>query len=101
MAAGALAGVGCDITVPREPRHSLNIAGDMKYDLDNGGRRNRERARDHVQVNTQLSTHQWQRNEQTDQDYQSVGLQSRYRCGGGLRENPDQNAPAIERWQRK
>jgi hypothetical protein len=44
------------------PRPS-NVAGDNKYSLDNGACRNGEGARDHAQVDTQLSTKQRQYDE--------------------------------------
>ena len=55
------------------PRSS-NVAGDNKYGLDNDACRNGEGARDHAQVDTQLSTKQRQYDEQTDQDCQPVWL---------------------------
>jgi hypothetical protein len=37
---------------------ALNIAGDMKYDLDNAVRRNGEGVGNHTEVDTQLSAQQ-------------------------------------------
>jgi len=79
----------------------LRVAGEEKYRLDYRARRNGEESGNDTEVNGQLSTQQWQHDQKTDQDYQAVRLEPGKGRRESIRQNRDQDAPAIKRWQRK
>jgi hypothetical protein len=56
---------------------------------------------DDAEIHAQLSAQHRQHNEKTEQDCYAVGLQPGDRRSNRLWENPDQNAPAVEWWERK
>src|SRR5271170_4365938 len=79
----------------------LGVAGEINYCVDNGAGRDGEHARDDAEVYSQRSTQHWQHEEDTDQDWYPVRLQPSKRSSGSGRKYPDENAAAIERWERK
>src|SRR5215471_3708455 len=80
---------------------ALNIAGDMKYDLDNCACRNGEDVGEHTEVDTQLIAQQRKHYEQTDPVFLLVFLRPRDIRSSGLGDIFVKDAATTERRQWK